>query len=162
MERLIVGNWVQLSVFVGIVITSVVSKVDIISGSGELISWSNFFIVDDPGVGATEESVLQEHSWASWCKTFGSNSEIAQNIVIWSCDTVAVNIETIFGNHLLEREIEIWRHLFTECNQVLHCVQRLKVETLWLFRNINLMMNWLGPWIKHENLHLLSWNISCN
>ena len=103
MELLIVGHWVQLSVFIWIVITSVVSEVDIITCSCKLVSWSNFFIVDDPGVRATEQSVLQEHSWASWSKTFGSNSEIAQNIIIWGCDTVAVNLETIFGYHLLER-----------------------------------------------------------
>jgi len=58
MEFFAIGDWVQLCVNVGIVISSVVSKVDIISSSGKLISWRNFFVIYDPSVGATEKSML--------------------------------------------------------------------------------------------------------
>jgi len=109
MECFIVSHWVQLCVFVGIEISSVVSKIDIISSSSKLISWSNFFFIYNPGVRATEKSMLKEHSWSSSLKTWSSDSEITQNVMIFSCNIVSVKLETILGNHLLKREIEIWR-----------------------------------------------------
>jgi len=121
MEFFTVGDWAQLCVNIGIVISSVVSKVDIISSSGKLISWSNFFVIYDPSVGATEKSMLKEHSWSSSLKTWSSDSEITQNVMIFSCNIVSVNLETILGNHLLKREIEIWRVGNTwQREQVLH------------------------------------------
>jgi hypothetical protein len=102
MERLILRNWVQLSIFVGVEISTVISKIDIVSSSGKLISWCDFFIIDDPSVRAAEKSMLQEYyrcsSFEPWC----SNPKIAQNIVIRGGNAITVNLKTIFCDHLLK------------------------------------------------------------
>jgi len=160
MEFFAISDWVQLCVNVGIVISSVVSKIDIISSSGKLISWSNFFVIYDPSVGATEKSMLKENSWSSSLKTWSSDSEISQNVMIFSCNIISVNLETIFGNHLLKREIEIWRIGNTwQSEHVLHQVQRLKLETLF-FRNIQLM-EWHVFDLILRNL-ILNWLVFVN
>ena len=132
MELLIIGNRVQVEIFVRIIVTSIVSEVNIISSSCILIRWSNFLIIDDPSIRTIKKTVLHEYSWRTRFEILRSNSKVSKDIVVWSCNGVFIYIETIFDNHLFKGKIEIGRHIkFCTCiswkiNHILHQIQRLE------------------------------------
>lgn len=94
--------WVESHMLSGVIISSVISKPDIISSVCEFECWRFFWTVGGPAIRGCKKAVLHKDDWGIFFQVWTFNSVHGENISILRGDLMLLKSKTGFGDELFE------------------------------------------------------------
>ena len=91
-------------------ISSIIAKPNIIAMSNELESWGNIRVMNDPGCGTAEKTMLEKYNWSSWfCVLITCHPIYGENVSIGGSYKMLFIYKSCIFNYFLKCLIKFGR-----------------------------------------------------